>query len=52
MKYTVEGASCGMINISNYMKIDTGVQKVGGGDIYTDTQKGDLKRFYLFKYGK
>jgi hypothetical protein len=40
MKYAVQMAASGMIYIPSFIKIDSGVQKLGGGgeDTHTDTQ--------------
>jgi hypothetical protein len=38
MKYAVEMGSGGMMYISSFIKIGSGIQKLMGGGVYTDRQ--------------
>jgi hypothetical protein len=45
MKYAVEMGPGDVMHVLSFIKIDSGIQKLGGGG---DTQHGDLKSQHLF----
>jgi hypothetical protein len=56
MKYAVEMGSGAMIRISDFIKIDSDMQKLIAGDTQTHRQQGDrislFSFIFLSKYGK
>jgi hypothetical protein len=52
MKYAVEMGSYAMIYIPSFIKINSGIQQLIGGDLQTHRQHGDSMSILLFLQNK